>query len=253
MTYPTKITPNPRPLFYFKKRKSGSYFGINEQADVHLHEQVTNVLNTIYPDTAIRILDIACGEGALSLRVRNTRYAMKLADEIIDVDIVDPKSENPCTYYQIDLNDEEQFKSLVELYPNYFDVILGIETIEHLDNPKMYLHYLNQMLYEDGHIFISTPSINNPMARRIFYKKGRLEQFSEKDLEYGHVNVILPHLLMKMASDLKLNLVAEYPLGLYPKFWLYPDLRSLYITFCNILMIRSKGYWSKLYIFKKGG
>lgn len=252
MNYPTKIIPNPRPLFYFKKRKPSYYGKMMECSDVNLHEQIVNLINKMYPDQALHILDIACGEESLSMRLRDSRIKMRLNDEIVNVDILDPKSDTPFLYYKIDLNDEEQCKQLAESYSDYFDVILGLETIEHLDNPKMFLRYLKKMLYSDGHLFISIPNINNPMGRRIFYKKGRIEQYSEQDLDYGHVSLVLPHILIKMASDLQLNLVAEYPLGLYPKFWLYPNFRSLYITFCNILMIRSKGSWSKLYIFKKG-
>jgi hypothetical protein len=250
MEYPVKIVPNPRPLFSFKKRGLNYYGSILEAADVNVHEQITNLLNKMYPDHAIRILDIASGKGALALRIKDSREK-KFNDDIVTVDIIEPDEPLKFTYWQIDLNNDEQFEELVDEYRGYFDVILGIETIEHLENPKMYLYYLKEMLNDNGHIFISTPSITNPMARRIFYKKGRLEQFSEQDLQYGHISIILPHLLDKMASDLKLKLMIEYPLGLYPKFWLYPDKRSLYITLCNLRMLRVRGSWCKLYIFKK--
>lgn len=249
MEYPVKISPNPRPLFYFKKRGLNYYKNILEAADVNVHEQIVNVVNKLYPDHAIRILDIASGGGALSLRLQDSRK--KFDDEIVNVDIMDPVEPLKFTYWKIDLNNENQFKELVNEYTGYFDVILGIETIEHLENPKMYLMYLREMLNEDGRLFISTPNINNPMSRRIFYKKGRIEQFSEKDLEYGHISVILPHLLERMANSLKLKLMIEYPLGLYPKFWLHFDKRALYITFCNILLLKAKGSWTKLYIFMK--
>jgi 2-polyprenyl-3-methyl-5-hydroxy-6-metoxy-1,4-benzoquinol methylase len=251
MNYPINIVPNPTPLFYFKKRKLGYYGDHLQMAGDNEHEQITNILNIMYPDRAIRILDIACGEEALGMRIRNSRREKNLSDEIISVDIASPKLENPFLYYKLDLNDKDQFDQLTELYPDYFDVILGLETIEHLDNPKMYLSSLKKMLSGGGYIFISIPNIDNPMGRRLFYKHGRIEQFSEKDLGYGHINVILPHILKFMASSIGLKLIVEYSLGLYPKFWLYPSLRSLYITFCNVLMLRVKGSWVKLYIFNK--
>ena len=244
MEYPVKIIPNPRPLFYFRKRDLNS-------RDV-VDEQVTNVLNKMYPDHAVRILDIACGNHALASRIKESRIKRKLEDDIVTVDIMDPIEPLQFTYWQIDLNNREQFEELVNEYRDYFDVILGIETIEHLENPKMYLHYLKEMLNDDGHIFISTPNINNPMTRRTFYKKGKLEQYSEQDLlQRGHISIILPHVLDRMASDLKLKPMIEYPLGLYPKFWLYLNRKSLFITICNLRMLRVRGSWKKLYIFKK--
>lgn len=247
--YPVKISPNPRPYFYFKKRNLNYYKDRLEGADVNVHEQVVNILNEMYPDKAIRILDIACGDGALALRISDMRA--NIQDEIVTVDNKDPIEPIKFPYCQVDINDFEQMQELLNEYRGYFDVILGIETIEHLESPKMYLYCLQEMLSDDGHLFISTPNINNPMSRRIFYKKGRIEQFSYQDLKYGHISLILPHVLEKFATDLRLKPVAEYPLGLYPKFWLYPDKRSLYITFCNLFIPFMKGSWTKLYIFKK--
>jgi len=251
MKYPDRIVPNPRPLFYFKKRDLNYYNGVLEAADVNVHEQVANILNKIYSDQAIRILDIASGSGALVSRIKDLRIAKKLNDEIVTVDIINPVEPLKFIYWQVDLNNKKQFEELINEYHNYFDVILGIETIEHLENPKMYLQYLKEMLNDNGHIFISTPNINNPMTRRRFYKTGKLEQFSEQDLQYGHIFIILPYILENMALSLNLQLVVEYSLGLYPTFWLYPNIRSLYITFCNILMPKVRGSWCKLYIFKK--
>jgi len=210
-----------------------------------------NLVNHMYPHP-IRILDIASGEGALSLRLKDSRVKRQFADKILNVDIIEPKEPLLFTYYQIDLNNEDQLKALSDEYKCCFDLILGIETIEHLENPKMYLKYLREMLDVNGHLFISTPNINNPMSRRMFYKNGRIEQFTERDMnEYGHISIILPHVLESMASSVGLELMCEYPLGLYPKFWLYPDKRSLYITMCNMLMPRIGGSWVKLYVFRK--
>ena len=251
MEYPSKIVPNPRPLFYFKKRNLNYYSDILEIADTNVHEQVTNVINKMYPEQPIHILDVACGKCALSLRIKDSRVKKQLDDEIITLDQMNPVEPVKFPYYQMDLNNEEQLEDLVNEYRNYFDIILGIEIIEHLENPKKCLYYLKEMLNDEGHLLISTPNVNNPMARRIFYKKGRLEQFSEKDLQYGHISIILPHILENIATSLTLKIMVEYPVGLYPKFWLYPNIRSLYITFCNILLPMVKGSWCKLYIFKK--
>ena len=252
MEYPVKVVPNPRPLFYFKKRKDRQYGNMLEIADVNVHEQITNIVNHMCP-FPIRILDIASGEGALSLRLRESRNKQKFADEFLNVDIRPPKQPLVFDYCQINLNDEAQLQTLVDDFRGQFDIILGIETIEHLENPRMYLYYLQELLSDKGHILISTPNINNPFTRRRFYKKGILEQFTDKDLkENGHLGVLLPHVVEFMASSVGLTLVAEYPLGLYPKFWLHPNKRSLYITLCNLLLPTVKGSWVKLYIFKKG-
>lgn len=241
MEYPVKIVPNPRPLFYFRKGSSDIF-------DSKVHEQIGNIINKIYPDHAIRILDIASGDNRLALRIRESR-SKKFNDDIVTVDILNPIEPLEFTYWQIDLNDQNQLDELVDEYRGYFDLILGVETIEYLENPKMYLYYLREMLNDNGHIFISLSNINNPLSRRIFYKKGKFEQFSDQNLKYS--SIILPALLERMAIDLKLKLMIEYPIGIYPKFWLYLNRKSLYTTFCNLCLLRVKGSLKKLYIFKK--
>jgi len=237
MEYPANVIPNPRPFLYVKKRKPD-----------YVYKQIINIVNKMYPHTALHILDIACGDGSLALQIREFRVEKQLADEIITVDRLEPPEPLFFPYYQIDLNNKEQFEQLAGEYRDYFDIILGIDTIEYLENPKMYLSYLKEMLHEDGHLFISASNINNPVTRRTFYKKGKIERFCENGT---CKNIILPHMLESLASSLQLNLMIEYALGLYPKFWLYPDRKSIYVTLCNILMPRFRGSWCKLYIFSK--
>jgi len=238
MEYPVKVVPNPRPLFYFKKRDP-----------TYVYNQIINIINKMYPHNGVRILDIACGDSKLISYINKVRTKKQLIDEIVTVDKLDPSDPVLFTYYQIDLNNTEQFEQLTDAYRGYFDIILGMDTIEYLDNPKMYLLNLKEMLHEKGHLFISMSNINNPITRRMFYKKGKVEQFCENGV---CKNIILPHVLDKISSSLHLNLMIEYPIGLYPKFWLNMNRSSLYTTFCNLLKPRLSGSWSKLYIFEKG-
>lgn len=252
MKYPLKIIPNPRPLFYFKKRKPSSYKNMIENADTNVFEQVINVINTMYPTDALRILCISCGNEVFSLRLRDSRYALNIADEIIDVSNDNPNDKMPFKYYQIDLNDKEQLNGLIDIYKDYFDIIIGIETLEHVENPKLYLSAISQMLYDGGHILLTVPTITNPVGRKLFYKHGEIIQFTDKEIQTGHISVIIPHVIEKIISDVKLQIVAEYPIGLYPKFWIRPNIKSLYHSYCNFMMFRTKGSWTKLYILNKG-
>jgi 2-polyprenyl-3-methyl-5-hydroxy-6-metoxy-1,4-benzoquinol methylase len=239
MDYPIKIIPNPRPLFYFKKAHKREY------------EQILYIINKLYPHKAIHILDIAhimdipAGGSSLALYIRDARVKNQLADEIITVNKMSPVEPLYFPYYQLDVNDKNQFEQLVNDYKGYFDIILGINSIEYVDNPKLYLYYLKEMLHDEGHLFISMCNINNPTTRRIFYKKGILDQFFN-----SYKNILLPDTLVSLALPF-LNLMIEYPLGLYPKFWLYPSKKCLYTTLCNLRMLRFRGSLLKLYIFKK--
>lgn len=238
MDYPIKVVPNPRPLFYSKKSRKKEY----------VYDQILNIINKLYPHRAVHILDIASGDGSLALYIRDARVKKQLADEIITVGVEDPVEPLRFSYYQLNVNDNNQLEQLTNDYREYFDIILGIDSIEYIDNPKQYLYYMQEMLNGEGHLFLSMTNINNPTTRRTFYKKGKIDQFCENGT---CKNIILPHVLISWAISSNLDLMIEYPIGLYPKFWLYPAKHAFYTTLCNLRMLRFRGSLAKLYIFKK--
>jgi len=238
MDYPIKVVPTPRPLFYFKKSFKKEY----------VYDQLLNIINKLHPHRAIHILDVASGDGSFALYIREDRVKKQLADEIITVGAEDPIEPLYFSYYQLNVNDKSQLEQLTNDYRGYFDMILGIDSIEYTDNPKQYLYYLQEMLNEDGQLFLSMTNINNPTTRRTFYKKGKMDQFCEGG---KCKNIILSHILVSWATSSNLDLMIEYPIGFYPKFWLYPNKHALYTTLCNLRMLRFRGSLAKLYIFKK--
>lgn len=71
--------------------------------------------------------------------------------------------------------------------PNYFDVIVLADVLEHLVNPKEELERLRGMLKPGGILYISTPDINSFMSRMLKAKwwgiqKGHLYYFSKRTL-----------------------------------------------------------------------
>lgn len=100
-----------------------------------------------------RVLDIACGEGYGSFLIKKWG-----AKSVIGVDI----DTNAI------LKADENFKSNGITFicgdaqaldiKDKFDVIVSLETIEHVENDSLYLHQLKQLLADDGVLVISCPN-----------------------------------------------------------------------------------------------
>jgi 2-polyprenyl-3-methyl-5-hydroxy-6-metoxy-1,4-benzoquinol methylase len=239
MVYPIKVIPNPRPLMYSKKvLDKGGY----------TNNQILNIINKLHPDKALRILDISNSGESLASYLKNSRSKKQLDDEILIMGSDEPLEPLQFSYYQFNVNNKDQFEQVINEYRGYFDIILGIGSIEYTENPKLYLYQLQEMLNDEGNLFISMTDITNPTSRRTFYKTGRIEQFCEKGMSK---NLILPNVLYVWAAASNLDIMIEYPLGLYPKLWVYPSKKALYVTICNLKLFRLRGSLSRLYIFKR--
>lgn len=247
------IEPDPVIPLLRGNKESDYYDGLLIKADKGLHAQLASIVEQQFKNRDIRILDIAAGEGALSLRLYEHGYT-----KIESVDRV--KKEflygDRISFYELDLNDKPALDNFVECRKQTYDLILGIETIEHLENPWQYLRALRDMLNDSGTILLSTPNISSLYAKLHFVLKDRFFQFDEPDLTYYHINPISAFELETICQTIGLKVIDKIPGGLYPLLWLNPDIRfSILYSISNILLYpfsRGMKYgWCSINIIKK--
>jgi SAM-dependent methyltransferase len=98
-----------------------------------------------------RVLDIACGEGY------GTKALLEAgAHSVIGVDV----SEHACAHarkkYQVDAR--QGSAEAIPVPDGSVDTIVSFETIEHVDNPGLFLDECIRVLDRDGDLIISTPN-----------------------------------------------------------------------------------------------
>lgn len=153
------------------------------EATIHL----TRYLNAQPYVTGKRVLDAACGEGYGSALMKQWG-----AKSVVGVDISEEAVETAKTLFS--KKGIEYLQHNVEELPfsdASFDMVVSLETIEHLDHPDIFLHELRRVVKEGGTIIISCPNdqyyadnvsdYSNPYHKRR-YNFYEFREMAEKEL-----------------------------------------------------------------------
>lgn len=165
-----------------------------------LFDIVADKARTMISNNNLNVLDCACGSGALSERLHeefpNSFFTL------VDINEISPLK--GANFIQADLNCGIPFPDRT------FDLILSLETIEHLNNPAFYLSELSRVLNPEGAIILSTPNIHNIFSRLLFLFVGELQWFRKWHIEgTGHVSVIYNNSFKHLAQKNNLSITSQ--------------------------------------------
>jgi SAM-dependent methyltransferase len=174
------------------ERIEAAYKDIPIYAGPGLHEDCFEIINGNFKPGS-RILDIAAGAGAFSARLKDAGYEVMAND--IDEKIWKARNIYKTSY---DLNKPLPLE-ILNSAP--YDLVVAMEVIEHLENPRKLLLDCNDLIEIGGHVLISTPNVTDAISRLSFLRKGTFFHFSEDSYkETGHMS-ILPWWLMELLFD----------------------------------------------------
>lgn len=164
---------------YRQKQGSGSEDFFEES-----HHEVVKLVSRFNPDSAIKILDIGCGDGRLLLEFRrkfpdaelyatNFFETMGVAEKLTQ----DSKFQlKVCTVEEMD-------------FPaDFFDVIVSTEVIEHLRNPSLMVEKVHYHLKPGGVFVVSAPSVHTRFLSRnpLTYIEGAMSTLFDRILPPFH-------------------------------------------------------------------
>ena len=213
---------------FIGKKKLEYYKGLLIKADLGLHEQIAAKISEVFPPPGIKILDFGAGEGALSAR---------LCDMGFEVTAVDIDQENfkclQAPFFCVNFDQPQEIAEFVLQHEGEFDVVLGIEVIEHIQDQWQYVRQLMRMVKIGGLVIITTPNTASWLSRLTFFFTGRFHQFGDDDLLYGHINPISPWELELILSNSGASNVSVFPAGTLPIIY-FTGLNK--VTMLNILI-----------------
>jgi 2-polyprenyl-3-methyl-5-hydroxy-6-metoxy-1,4-benzoquinol methylase len=213
------------------------YKGLRMMADPELHDEIGRVVQErLGPGSTV--LDFGCGEGALSQRFSDLGYRVRSVD-------VNSESFGAETEFEaLDFNDRAAVEEFVERNRDAFDVVLGIEVIEHVENPWQYVRDLAALARPGGIVVISTPNVTSWLSRVTFLFSGRFHQFEDNDRHYGHINPVAEDELRLICEGCGLSVESVRPSGWLPRVWLSRDPRTTLLRMFGFLAsFGMRGTW----------
>ncbi len=227
MSTPESVFPSPAPWVGHDRKPPQHYRGLRMKTDTHLHRQleywITNWVPATEQDGRVRVLDLGCGEGALSQRLHDLGY------DVVSVDVEQAgfRAEGP-TFIPADLNEQAAMAGLVECFGGQMDVLLAVEVIEHLRCPWNFLAACRKLCGPGTHLIVTTPNVGSWWSRFWFLLTGDLWGFNPESWDDpGHVH---PITVTEMRGMLRENGFAPpevFPAGNLPVLWAYNGKRLL--------------------------
>ena len=196
------------------KKTTEYYDGLLIRTDPGLHEQIANFVCKNFAKGS-NILDMGCGQGALSARLHDIGYKVTAAD----VNVSDFKSNRDIDFCCVNFNDEKQLNEFIDNKSETYDVVLGIEVIEHIENPWAYLRALKEMTKKGGMVIVSTPNITSWLSRLSFLGVGEFMEFKKYTLVYGHINPISAYELNVIMTKIGFSDIEIHPGGRLPPLY----------------------------------
>ncbi len=173
------------------------YRGLRIHAAPNLHDDCIALVKEISTPEGAHVLDIGAGEGAFSQRLVDEGFEVKAVDFRVD------RFRANVECQRVDLN-----RDFHDVWTNEFDLVVAIEVIEHLSNPRHFVSNCLRMLKNDGYLLLTSPNTENWLSRIRFLRDGCFMWFDESDYRaYGHITPIFSWQIAQICVELGAELV----------------------------------------------
>jgi 2-polyprenyl-3-methyl-5-hydroxy-6-metoxy-1,4-benzoquinol methylase len=124
-----------------------SYRGHSVHAAPGVHEYAVALVRAALPAGG-RVLEVGAGCGALALRLEDAGF------DVVPTDLFPPHE----WIHRLDLDHPEW----TEQTRGPFDLVVSVETLEHVENPRQVLRSIRALLRPGDTLVVSTPNVTHP-------------------------------------------------------------------------------------------
>jgi SAM-dependent methyltransferase len=138
------------------------------------------------------LIDVGCGAGNLwrFLRPRFQRY---VGIDVVRHDGLPPETE----FHLVDLD-----TGRAPLPDRFAEVVVALETIEHMENPRGFARELTRLVKPGGWVVMTTPNQLSVLSKLGLLVKNQFPAFQERPGLYpAHITALLPVDLIRIARE----------------------------------------------------
>jgi SAM-dependent methyltransferase len=173
------------------------YRGLRIKATSNLHAECMRRICELGLPPGARTLDVGAGSGALSQRLIDHGFRVEAIERDRDTFLVSA----PC--HTCDLNTDFSTR-----WSEPFDLIVAIEVIEHLYDPRHFIRSCLAILRPGGTLIVTSPNVESWVSRIRFLRDGRFLWFEESDYHgVGHVTPIFSWRIAQICEELGAHLI----------------------------------------------
>ncbi|HEX6042589.1 class I SAM-dependent methyltransferase, partial [Longimicrobium sp.] len=143
------------------------------------------------------LVDVGCGSGQLWPYLRGD-FGRYVGVDVVRYDGFPADGE----FHVLDLD-----RGDVPLPDGIADVAAGVETIEHLENPRAFLRMLARLARPGGWVIVTTPNQHSLLSKGTFLLRGEHAAFTDTSYP-AHITALLAVDLRRMAAECGLADVA---------------------------------------------
>jgi len=176
---------------------------LEERAVAGLHEAVVREIGKAIPTPGDGV-DLGAGSGAVAQRLQQLGWNMIAVERDAD------SFRAAISLVSADLADSTL---AVRLGRNRFHLVVSTEVIEHMESPLEFLRLVRALLRDDGVAVLSTPNVDNALARLKFLWTDRIRMMDSAG-DPTHVSPIFWDLLVRQylpRAGLTLESRVPYP------------------------------------------
>jgi SAM-dependent methyltransferase len=216
-------------LLWVGSPSADRYRDILMKAHPGLHGELSELLTTRIPLGA-RVLDLGAGHGAFSRRLTDLGFSVLAVDQ-------DEASfqATEVEFRRVDFNDPAAVAEFTQAQQGQFDAVIGMEVIEHVENPWEYVRLLTRLAKPGGLVVVTTPNVQSWVAQWNQLVSSRPYHFELGDeTSSGHINPVPSWELLLIARRTGLTDGTIVGLCRLPWFWV---TRNVKLMLGGVLML----------------
>lgn len=164
-----------------------------------IYRMVARAISTRRPENAAHLLDIGCGTGDLH------PYVVGLVGQYHGADILRYEGlPAGCHFLELDLDGGR-----VPLPDESMDIVVAVETIEHLENPRALMREMRRLTRSGGLLIVTTPNQLSLLSKLTLLTKNQFNAFQQAPGLYpAHITALLEIDLIRIAQELALEKIS---------------------------------------------